>query len=445
MESLNLLFAQYGAFVRSNQVIAGAVSLWGLGVLTWACRKIPAAVWGFLVGQLTTSLSFNNSQYGYARDNFVSFLTWYQKHTWVRFSRSFSLEAKAWGSMGDSPMELGIGNGRHFFFYKHRLFVVRHHTEQKAGSDNIIHGITIRMLGRNHEILRQLVDAFSYKFPKGASGIYSFRGREWNLYTGVTLRELRTVVVNRQIKEKIVKDIADFLVSEQWYRERGLAHKKTFVIHGIPGTGKTSLIKAIAQHFGMNICILNMNDMSDEKFSEALATMPKRSILAIEDFDSAKATHARNTLAKKEKKESDNDEDEGEVSEAGGIFDDLNNLTLSGILNALDGIVQLDGRLIFLTTNVLEDIDPALLRKGRVDYIYELGPLVHEEVVEYIRLMFPDHPIPDHLFMSILGCDIQALYFEHRDNFDDFIKALPKEEHFLQLLGESAVKFSTRR
>lgn len=42
-------------------------------------------------------------------------------------------------------------------------------------------------------------------------------------------------------------------------------------------------------------------------------------------------------------------------------------LTLSGILNTLDGIVSLDNKIIILTTNCIKNIDSALLRSGRVD------------------------------------------------------------------------------
>ena len=197
MEFLNQLFVQYSAFTHSSPIIAGAVSLWGLGVLTFMCRKVPSVIWEVIVNQFTTTLTFNNTQYGYARSNFVSFLKWFQKHQWAKMSRSFALEASGWNYDGsDKAMELGIGNGRHFFFYQRRLFIVRRTSESKAGAENNIYTIELRMVGRKHEIMHQLIDEFSYKFEKGSTGIYCFR-RGWELYSGVKLRALNTVVVNR--------------------------------------------------------------------------------------------------------------------------------------------------------------------------------------------------------------------------------------------------------
>jgi hypothetical protein len=107
---------------------------------------------------------------------------------------------------------------------------------------------------------------------------------------------------------------------------------------------------------------------------------------------------------------------------------DMDPLTLSGILNALDGIASLHGTLIFLSTNTLDAIDPALLRKGRVDHTYEIKRLTHVEVLDYIELMYPGRSAePTECFSDILGCDLQALYFEHHDNFDQFIAAIPKQ------------------
>jgi hypothetical protein len=81
-----------------------------------------------------------------------------------------------------------------------------------------------------------------------------------------------------------------------------------------------------------------------------------------------------------------------------------------------------------MTTNTLESVDKAMIRKGRVDYIYEILPLTHVEVLDYIQLMFPDYQGPTEQYADILGCDLQAIYFEHHDNVVDFINAIPQKE-----------------
>ena len=54
-------------------------------------------------------------------------------------------------------------------------------------------------------------------------------------------------------------------------------------------------------------------------------------------------------------------------------YDGLNRVTLSGLLNCLDGVTSTEARLLFMTTNYLERLDPALIRPGRVDMKEYIG------------------------------------------------------------------------
>jgi mitochondrial chaperone BCS1 len=57
-------------------------------------------------------------------------------------------------------------------------------------------------------------------------------------------------------------------------------------------------------------------------------------------------------------------------------------ITLSGFLNALDGVVASEERIIFMTTNHPERLDPALIRPGRVDVNEYLGHASHYQMKE---------------------------------------------------------------
>jgi mitochondrial chaperone BCS1 len=59
-------------------------------------------------------------------------------------------------------------------------------------------------------------------------------------------------------------------------------------------------------------------------------------------------------------------------------------VTFSGFLNALDGVASGEERIIFLTTNHIDRLDPALIRPGRVD----LAPSVDDAVPEQARTLF---------------------------------------------------------
>lgn len=435
------LWLTFNAYSKANPMIAGAVSLWGLSVVTWLCRKLPAQIWSKIHSQITTKLDFDNTEHGWARENYAAFMTWFMENDWVKYSRSHSLQSHGpviddrWRRReGENAAEIAMGAGNHFFFYKRRLFILKREMIPQTGQNNLIYKISLTMFGRKKQILQDLVDEFSYKFMPGRQNILRWTAHGWEVYSALDRRELSTVIIDQFVKDQLVAEIKDFFENEQRWTSKGLPYKKTIVLHGVPGTGKTSLIKGIATHFALNVCRLNLSSISDEMLEGALASLPSRSLLAIEDFDSTKATHARKGVKSGVKKESseaaigNKDGDKGQID----LFSDM--LTLSGILNAFDGIASLHGSLIFLSTNALDQIDPALLRKGRVDRIIEIKPLTHKEVVQYIELMYPGQPIPNTRFLDILGCDLQGHYFDHPDDYEGFINAVPKESASIRQL-----------
>lgn len=422
---------------KSNPMIAGAISLWGLGVVTWVCRNIPTKIYRFMKGQLTTTLSFTNNQQGTNSETFSSFLMWFEKSKWVRFSRSISLNGNHYGHFNNDEKlgtVVGIGDGNHFFFYKGRPFwMTRTRMTQGGSMYQVTYEIVITTIGRNRQVLMDLIEEFIYKPPAGKLGIYRFENKEWLRSTDIVPRRLETVIINRSVRDKLVADIQRFKESRQWYIDRGLSYKLVIVLHGLPGSGKSSLIKALASHFNAGLALINLAYMSDSLFETALTSSKKNNFVLIEDFDSAKSTAGRNALVNRMENPAPAPQDNSLDAVPGGAtikFEDMAALTLSGMLNALDGVVSLDGTVIFMTTNVLETIDPALVRPGRVDHIYELGALGHQEVLEYIELMFPGEYRPEEgvVFQDIMGCVLQQLYFEHRTSIRDFVASIPKHE-----------------
>ena len=113
---------------------------------------------------------------------------------------------------------------------------------------------------------------------------------------------------------------------------------------------------ALAGELDYGICILSLSEegMSDDRLAQALSVVPRRCLVLLEDIDAAF---------------------ESRVTAAGGAAASRagSRLTFSGLLNTLDGVASSEERLVFMTTNYLERLDPALLRPGRVDLARELG------------------------------------------------------------------------
>jgi len=158
--------------------------------------------------------------------------------------------------------------------------------------------------------------------------------------------------------------------AKSWYKSLGIPYRRGYLFYGPPGCGKSSFIKVLGGYFGLGICLANLNsrDISDDSLNILLNEAPGKSIIVIEDIDAAMGTR-----------------------EDGEITNGKHNpgLTLSGLLNTLDGIASQEGRLIFMTTNKRQLLDPALLRPGRIDHKAYFGLASQAQVAEMYQLFFP--------------------------------------------------------
>jgi hypothetical protein len=163
--------------------------------------------------------------------------------------------------------------------------------------------------------------------------------------------------------------------NESWYRERGIPWRRGWLLHGPPGTGKTALIRAIAEDLDLPVFIFDLASMFNEELQSEWVKMLSQvpCMAVIEDIDAV--FHGRTNVVGKEQQ----------------------NLTFDCLLNCLDGIQKCDGLFVAITTNQLEQIDPALgcpdrgisSRPGRIDRTLHLGPLGYDERIKIAsRILF---------------------------------------------------------
>ena len=148
--------------------------------------------------------------------------------------------------------------------------------------------------------------------------------------------------------DTIFNTVDDFLKSKAEYQRCAVPYKLNILLHGIPGSGKTSVITTVASHFGLNVAIVPFtSDLADDTLAKGLrrASQLNCRLIALEDVDCL-FEHARKPHDSVKTR-----------------------LTLSGLLNCMDGLLRggADGLIMFLTANMTSEIDEAMLRTARVD------------------------------------------------------------------------------
>ena len=178
--------------------------------------------------------------------------------------------------------------------------------------------------------------------------IYIWDENYWETLEKSLSRKLSTIYLDG-MENEIFEKIKQFKSeeTEKLYKDFGIPYKYNILFHGVPGTGKTSLIFSIASELKMNIAIMAFtNDMNDNILMRCFRRIPENCILVIEDIDALFQSRKKN--------------------------DDLkNNITFSGLLNTMDGIAHVDKQIIIMTTNHPLVLDAALKRPGRVDLTFE--------------------------------------------------------------------------
>ena len=162
----------------------------------------------------------------------------------------------------------------------------------------------------------------------------------WDLISKNKKRSIDTVFIKN--KDDIIKDIDEFLSSEEDYQTFGHPYKRNYLFFGPPGNGKTSLISAIASQYNLDIYLMSFSvNITDEIFKKLISSLPINGLLVIEDID--------------------------------GLFDEKEKkqVSISTVLNIMDGLAKKNRLMTIMTTNHYDRLSEAFKRAGRVDMSVE--------------------------------------------------------------------------
>ena len=363
-----------------NQFASGGLLLMILGGIGVFVRSLPHRLWRWLVGQCTMTLMVDNEDQA-----FTWVKEWFLEQKSLSKIRSLDVDTTLRGA----EVALIPAPGGHWFFCGRRLFWVSFSRSEdtRGWAPRRTESLCFRTLGRDQEILKSFINevvACHRSKRRTSSHLYLYEDG-WEQVEAYSPRLLESVLLKPGEKEHLTGDLERFRSSRPRYQRLGVPYHRGYLLYGPPGTGKTSLVSALAARFGMSIFVVNLSEMNDRIIKSAVNSVPENSVILFEDVDCMKASSRKLESIGRPTTRVAPPQCATDVAppERAGV-------SLSGLLNVLDGFHAPENVIFVMTTNDIDALDPALLRPGRIDYRLFLGEAAESQKIELYCRFFPE-------------------------------------------------------
>jgi chaperone BCS1 len=377
-------------FIRTqleNQFLSGGMVLMLLGAALAMSRRIPAHIYNLLHRKLVTTVDVSDQDQA-----FFWIQEWLAQHEYSKKTRLLTITTQKGRYSANGIVEtpnppvyeeadkpeifFSPAPGMHVLkFEGHWLLLIRSRREV-SGTTGVQYWrdmFVIKTFSRDRDIFRRLVqESRAVAFPEKEQrvSVYAPNYGNWSITSSRPPRDPDSVILEGSLMEDILKDSEEFFSSGEWYRRRGIPYQRGYLLYGNPGNGKTSLVVALASKLKRDVYLAKITGIDDSQFRQLMTSVPCHSIVLLEDVD---------CFFEKQDKMDD-----------GSHIWEGNKLTFSGFLNALDGIICSEGRLLIMTTNHPEKLDPAMIRSGRIDLKKELCNATRDQARRLFLRFFND-------------------------------------------------------
>ena len=246
-------------------------------------------------------------------------------------------------------------------------------------------------------------------------------------------RSMETVFIDEKLKKDIMDTLDAFVCNREWYDDNFIPYHYGILLHGPAGTGKSTLIRAIITEYykkyskqGYSIESPNyLSSPSDllhlDESGYGGDWAPR--IIIIEDID---ATVLKKRIPENDEEKSPEDTPNGQYGNRPRLY--YESISLSEVLNKMDGVANVENVIYIFTTNHIEQLDPALTRPGRIDKIVEIKMPRREDYDAFMFYHFHKHipedlEIKTHKLIAELQTDIVC-----KKTYEEMLEILQKEE-----------------
>lgn len=353
------------------------------------------SIWSRIKMESTTTLTLNSQD-----AVFYDVLKWMDDKTFSKLVRNYNFNnGKSYSYWNRTQPVMAVGYGRTYSIWNRKLLIMdrtKIEASQTADSKEVI---TVTIFGRKSDTFKKMFSEIENMnkveiTTENLTKVYVCQEGSWILSCKVHKRSLDSVVLPQKTKNEILSHLENFNKNKEWYLLNGVPYRTGIILEGPPGTGKTSMSKALAGHLNKDIYYMDATETGAQFVKNALRGVPPGSLVIIEEID------RMFDFFEKESKR------------------DQKSPNAGPLLNALDGIVGNEDRIVIATTNHINKLDPALIREGRFDLKVHVGYMTDETLHTYIDRMYPNFG-ESHLYSvkeNIAPCLMQKLVFANRGN-----------------------------
>eukprot|EP00929_Paragymnodinium_shiwhaense_P123163 TRINITY_DN9666_c0_g2_i1.p1 TRINITY_DN9666_c0_g2~~TRINITY_DN9666_c0_g2_i1.p1 ORF type:complete len:513 (-),score=124.80 TRINITY_DN9666_c0_g2_i1:123-1661(-) len=397
-------------WLASNPLFTGGIGLLGAGALMGMLRTGTTTAEVIMRRQLLMTLEVPSKDHAY------QWVMQWLVARGVHGARHLGVEttyAKDAAGRQTASFDFVPSPGRHWVRYKGSFIKIERQRETKTvdmHTGSPWETLTLTTLALRPRLFEELLheakqDALAREV--GRTIIYQSYGHEWRPFGNPKHpRPFNSVVLDGAVSNTILRDVEEFQASQGWYLDRGIPYRRGYLLHGPPGCGKSSFVAALAGQLGYSIAVLNLGEpsMTDDRLQHLLAVVPHRTLVLLEDVDFAVG--------------------EQTPADESGPYAGRMRVSFSGLLNALDGVVATDERIVFMTTNHYRRLPRALVRPGRVDLNIYIGLATKDQLGKMFLRFFPGED--DKAEQFAVMCDGEHLSMAELQGFFMFFKGQPE-------------------